>query len=478
MSSKSRIRLFKTISFKITLWYLLSVMGILLFSGTFLYFRLQHKLIKKADQLILDEEEELLLTLLDKNSTLNDLRSTIALEFSEDRYYKLSIRLLDAEGNTVIVSDNFSSQIQETSELVIARIREEESIFQTVRVHERKYPFRLLTKTINQDGSLKYILQIGLYMKPMYKTIENLESNLLVLIPILIILSIAGGWFLARRSLSPIENITITTREITASNLNKRLLPTHTGDEVDELANTINLMLDRIEDSFIRVAQFTSDVSHELRTPVATIKTGTEVILSKERTTEEYRELLENNLSTLERMTRMISDLLELSRSDSGTSILHLKSFNLSNMLKDLQNKFRLVSETENINILFNEVPGLQIKADEDLLRRLFSNLLDNAIKFTSSGGSVSILLEDRGNDVVTCIKDTGIGISEEHREKVFDRFFRVDSSRSRDTGGTGLGLNICKNVVELHQGKIEVKSQVSVGSTFEVTLPKNLTHS
>ena len=478
MSSKSRIRLFKTISFKITLWYLLSVMGILLFSGTFLYFRLQHKLIKKADQLILDEEEELLLTLLDKNSTLNDLRSTIALEFSEDRYYKLSIRLLDAEGNTVIVSDNFSSQIQETSELVIARIKEEESIFQTVRVHERKYPFRLLTKTINQDGSLKYILQIGLYMKPMYKTIENLESNLLVLIPILIILSIAGGWFLARRSLSPIENITITTREITASNLNKRLLPTHTGDEVDELANTINLMLDRIEDSFIRVAQFTSDVSHELRTPVATIKTGTEVILSKERTTEEYRELLENNLSTLERMTRMISDLLELSRSDSGTSILHLKSFNLSNMLKDLQNKFRLVSETENINILFNEVPGLQIKADEDLLRRLFSNLLDNAIKFTSSGGSVSILLEDRGNDVVTCIKDTGIGISEEHREKVFDRFFRVDSSRSRDTGGTGLGLNICKNVVELHQGKIEVKSQVSVGSTFEVTLPKNLTHS
>lgn len=276
----------------------------------------------------------------------------------------------------------------------------------------------------------------------------------------------------------PIENITRTTREITASNLNKRLLPTHTGDEVDELANTINLMLDRIEDSFVRIVQFTSDVSHELRTPVAAIKTGTEVMLSRERTVEEYRELLENNLSALERMTRMISDLLEISRSDSGVNILHLKSFNLGNMLKELQNKFRLISETKNINILFNEVPGFQITGDKDLLRRVFSNLLDNAIKFTSSGGSVSITLTDRGNDIVTGIKDTGIGISEEHLEKIFDRFFRVDTSRSRDTGGIGLGLNICKNVVELHKGNIDVKSKTGIGSTFEVILPKNITNS
>ncbi len=478
MSSKNRIRFLKTISFKIILWYLLSVMGILLFSGTFLCFRLQHKLNKKADQLILDEEEELLLTLLDKNSTLNDLKSTIALEFSEDRYYKLSVRLLDAKGKTIIVSDNFSVKDLETSEIAVTKAKGGESVFQSVRVRERKYPFRLLTKAIDQDGSLKYILQIGLYMKPLYKTIKNLKSNLLMLMPILIVFSIAGGWFLARRSLSPIENITRITREITASNLNKRLVPTHTGDEVDELANTINLMLGRIEDSFIRIAQFTSDVSHELRTPVAALKTGAEVILSKERTAEEYRDLIENNLSDLERMTRMISDLLELSRSDSNTNILHLKSFSLDNLLNELQNKFRLISETKNINILINELPDMQIEGDKDLLRRVFSNLLDNAIKFTSPGGSVSISLADRGNDVVTCIQDTGIGISEKHLGKVFDRFFRVDSSRSRDTGGTGLGLNICKNVVELHKGKIEVKSKAGEGSTFEVTLPKNLTNS
>ena len=478
MSSKNRIRFLKTISFKITLWYLLSVMGILLFSGTFLYFRLQHKLNKKADQLILDEEEELLLTLLDKDSTLNGLKSTIALEFSEDRYYKLSIRLLDAEGKTIIASDNFSAQDLEASEIAVTKAKGGESVFQTVRVLERKYPFRLLTEAIDQDGSLKYILQIGLYMKPLYKTIENLKSNLLILMPILIVLSIAGGWFLSRRSLSPIENIIRTTQKITASNLNKRLLPTHTGDEVDELANTINLMLGRIEDSFVRIAQFTSDVSHELRTPVAALKTGTEVILSKERTAEEYRDLLENNLSTLERMSRMISDLLELSRSDSGANNLHLKSFDLGNTLKELQNKIGLISEAKSISILFNEVPDFQITGDQDLLRRVFSNLLDNAIKFTSSGGNVSITIEDRDNDVVTCIKDTGIGIAEAHLEKVFDRFFRVDSSRSRDTGGTGLGLNICKNIVAFHKGTIKVESQLGVGSTFVVTLPKNLTNS
>ncbi|MFV1974705.1 MAG: heavy metal sensor histidine kinase [Candidatus Scalindua sp.] len=477
MLSKNRIKFFKTIGFRIALWYLLSVMGILLFSGTFLYYRLRHTLVKKAYNLMLDEEQELLLTLLDKNSTRNDLVSSIALEFSEDRHYKLSIRVLDVDGNMVLVSDNFSFQNLETSEMAIAKAKEGKVVFERVRVRGRKYPYRLLTKAVYQEDSVRYILQMGLYMKPMYKTIENLEENFMMLVPVLIIFSIAGGWLIARRSLAPIENINKTTRRITSSNLSARISPTHTGDELDELIMSINLMLNRLEDSFKKTVQFTSDVSHELRTPLAALKTGTEVILSKERTTKEYLELLENNLNALERMSRMITDLLELSKSDSGSNISHLKSFNLGDMLKELQNKFRPVSDSKEIRSSVNGIPDVYINGDEILLRRVFANLLDNAIKYTSPGGRVSVSLEDRRNDdVVVRITDTGVGISEDNIGKIFDRFFRVDKSRFRGTGGTGLGLNISKTIAELHQGKIEVKSELGMGSTFEVTLPKNLT--
>ena len=474
-----KARIHKTIGFKIVLWYMLSVMAILVFSGTFLYFRLRHKLIKKADEFILDEKEELMLSIMDRNTTLSDLKRIIELEFSEDRYYKLSVRLLDAEGNTIVSSDNFSIHNLKESEIAIENAKKSEKVFKVVQAQEDMYPYRLLTQAIYQDRSLKYILQICLYLKPVYKTIENIEENFILLIPPLIIFSITGGWIIARRSLFPIKNITKTTQEITASNLNMRLRLPNTGDEIDELAITINLMLDRIEESFQKVVQFSSDVSHELRTPIASLKTGTEVTLSKERSAKEYRELLENNLNSLERMSRLISDLLELSRSDSDTDIIDIKPFNLGTMMKEIQSKFMPVSDSKNIRSSFETIPDVIIKGDEILLRRVFSNLLDNAIKYTSSGGTISLSLEERVNDVIACISDTGIGISQENLGKIFDRFFRVDTSRSREeSGGAGLGLSISRNIVELHKGKIEVKSDPGTGSTFKVILPKDLVNS
>ncbi|GAX60270.1 signal transduction histidine kinase [Candidatus Scalindua japonica] len=260
--------------------------------------------------------------------------------------------------------------------------------------------------------------------------------------------------------------------------MKRRIFSSHTGDEVDELAHTINIMLDRIEESFTKIAQFTADVSHELRTPVASLKTGIEVMLSKDRTAAEYRKLLYHSLVSLERITRTISDLMELSRSDSGSNILHLKSFNLGNTLKEIQRKFSPVSDTKNIVLSNKEFPEVEINGDKIMLRRVFANLLDNAIKYTSPGGRVYISLEDRNDDVIVSITDTGVGITEESLRKIFDRCFRVDTSRSGETGGSGLGLSISKNIVEFHKGRIEVRSDIGVGSTFDVILPKNLINS
>lgn len=474
MSSKSRTRFFKTLGFKIALWYSLTVLLILLIIGGFLYYRLKHSLIKETDNILFDVSEDVVQTILAHDYSTSDLLKSMRIESSSQRYLRVTMRLYDTEQNTFIDPGNFITPNLRISDDEITKAVKGESTLKTIRVEGASAPYRLITRYVETDDH-KYILQVGIYMKLPYKTVENMQENFLMSMPILILFSIVGGWFISKKSLHPIENITEETQKITSSNLDKRLVSTRTGDELDNLIHTINLMLDRIEESFVRIAQFTSDVSHELRTPVAALKTGTEVTLSKERTSEEYRELLENNLSSLERMSRMISDLLELSMSDSGTNILHLKSFNLSNMLNDLQNKFKPVSDSKGIRLSFNGLPDININGDETLLRRVFANLLDNATKYTSKGGRISLSLKDRENDVIARISDTGIGISKKNLGKIFDRFFRVDPSRSREAGGSGLGLNISKNIVELHKGRIEVESEPGEGSTFQVILPKNL---
>jgi len=476
MLSKSRVRFFKTVSVRTALRYSLSVLLMLLVLGSFLYFRLRHTLNKETDRILFDESEEIRQSIQGDNYTTNDIQKLIRIETTTKKYLRTTVRLYDTEQSSFIGSENFIVPDLKLSDDEIAKAIKGENSLKKIWVEGLRSPYRLITRPVMIDNSCKYILQVGIYMRLTYKTVENMEENFLMSAPLLIILSIVGGWFISRNSLSPITKMTETARQITGSDLKRRIFLSGKGDEVDELANTINIMLDRIEDSFTKIAQFTADVSHELRTPVASLKTGIEVILSKERTAEEYRKLLYHSLVSLERITRTISDLMELSRSDSDSNILQLKSFNIGSMLKEIQEKFRLVSDTKDIVLPNKEFPDVEINGDKIMLRRVFANLLDNAIKYTLPGGRVYISLEDRNDDVVISITDTGVGIAESNLGKIFDRCFRVDTSRSGETGGSGLGLNISKNIVELHKGRIEVKSDIGERSTFYVILPKNLT--
>ncbi|WP_096893558.1 heavy metal sensor histidine kinase [Candidatus Scalindua japonica] len=478
MSSKSRIRLFNTIGVRIALWYSVSVLLMLLVLGSFLYYRLTHTLNKETDRILFDESEFIVQSIKNNSYTTNDLLKLIEIKSSSKRYLRTSIRLYDIEQSSFIGSENFFFPDLEISADKMGKMVQGEQTLEKIWVEGLRSPYRLITRPVVIGNSCKYILQVGIYMRLSYKSVENMEENFLMSAPILIILSIIGGWLISRKNLSPITKMTETARQITGSDMKRRIFSSHTGDEVDELAHTINIMLDRIEESFTKIAQFTADVSHELRTPVASLKTGIEVMLSKDRTAAEYRKLLYHSLVSLERITRTISDLMELSRSDSGSNILHLKSFNLGNTLKEIQRKFSPVSDTKNIVLSNKEFPEVEINGDKIMLRRVFANLLDNAIKYTSPGGRVYISLEDRNDDVIVSITDTGVGITEESLRKIFDRCFRVDTSRSGETGGSGLGLSISKNIVEFHKGRIEVRSDIGVGSTFDVILPKNLINS
>lgn len=474
MRLKNRIKFFKRIGFKITLWYSLSVLVISVLAGSFLYYRLRHKLEKEVRGLLLDECHDIMQPILAGNFNLEDMRDAIERESSSRKFHKISARLLDARQNVLISSANFIDPFLKIPEKIYENAKNDKETFTIVRIKGSKSPYLLLTKPAFLNGSAEYLLQMAISLRASCKASENFLENVITAIPGIIIITIAGGWFIAKKSLSPVEEITKAAQNITALSLNTRLKSINTGDELDELTNTINLMLNRLDDSFKRIVQFTSDVSHELRTPIATLRAGTEVMLAKDRKPEVYRELLENNLGEYEKITRMIEDLLVILKSDSGTKVLHLKIFSLSNMLKELGNTFGLISEVKNINFDINKISDLKINGDEMLLRRVFSNLLDNAVKYTNPGGNIRLMLESADGKALVSIKDTGIGISEDQKGLVFDRFFRADPSRSRETGGAGLGLSICKNIVELHNGKIEVKSTLGAGSTFIVTLPKN----
>ncbi len=471
MYSKNKIKFFKKIGFKITLWYLLSVLIIIGIVGSYLYYSLDLKLNRQVNTLLKDQVEDILHPT--KKLNLNDLNTAIKRETSYRKIHKISARLIDTEKKVVVTSPNFFDPPLTISSKSIAAAQNGNEIIETIRIKNNNNCYRLLTKPIEYDGSLKYFLQIAIYLEDTYKTLDHFKQRILILIPGVIVITIIGGWFISRKSLAPINHIINSSKSITSENLDARLNPVHTGDELEQLTKTINLMLERIEKSFKKNVQFTSDASHELRTPITGLKAGTEVILSKGRSAEEYRELHENNLIVFEGLTRMIDDMFLLSRSDSSLGELKSSTFLLNGLLNELHATFSLLSELKNINFTVKSSNPVKICGDRALLKRSLSNIIDNSIKYTPSGRNVCLYFEEKNDNVAIYVEDNGTGISDKYKDRIFDRFFRVDLSRTRWTGGAGLGLSICKDIIDFHHGKIEVKSKIGEGSTFIVTLPK-----
>jgi signal transduction histidine kinase len=237
---------------------------------------------------------------------------------------------------------------------------------------------------------------------------------------------------------------------------------------------SLNQMLDRLDKSFRRVRQFSGDASHELHTPLTILRGETEVTLRWAKSPEEFRDMLRSNMEEIDRMERIIESLLTLAKSEVGELTLEMKELSLSDLVQELYLQSSLLCETKQIDVqLLLEVDEeIRIRGDELRLRQMFLNLISNAIKYTPEKGSLNIVLAMDNSFARVDIKDSGIGIPEEHQPHIFDRFYRVDKARNRMDGGTGLGLAIVKWIVEAHGGSIAVASEVMKGSTFSVCLP------
>ena len=346
----------------------------------------------------------------------------------------------------------------------------------TLDVPHGESSFRICTYFYREGGKLKYVIQIATHLHTMHESIENFRGHLFIAFFLALFFGSIGGWLLSRKSLRPIDKITETTKRITASNLSERLPLQGTGDDLDRLATTINQMMERLEESFQKLSRFTADAAHELRTPLAALKGETEVLLSRKRSSEDYQEALTNNLERLDFLTKLVNDLLILSQADEGKASLKIENLNFSELLKELYEAFNIVAMQKKISFTFSAPEEALINGDSIKLKQLFSNLIDNAIKYTSDGGTISLIVQPGKDQVTVVLKDTGIGIPSDDLPHIFDRFYRVDTSRSRLSGGVGLGLSICQWIVKAHHGTIDVKSQPHQGTTFTVTLPTHPT--
>lgn len=275
----------------------------------------------------------------------------------------------------------------------------------------------------------------------------------------------------------PLGYIAAKTRRITSKNLSERLTPRGTGDEMDHLVQTINGMIERLEDSFERMAEFTADASHELKTPLCAMRGEAEVLLSKRRTPEEYEEGLAHFVDRFDHLNRLLNDLTLLSESDSYPVRLEMSPLRLDLLIRNIGNLFQIFAEQKEILFEVGPLQEITVLGDRTRLQQLFTNLLDNAIKYTPRG-SIRISLEETDGTAVVRVKDTGMGIPPQEQEKIFKRFYRVDKSRSRETGGVGLGLSIVQWIAHAHNGGIEVISELDKGSTFIVRLPLHHTPS
>jgi heavy metal sensor kinase len=322
-------------------------------------------------------------------------------------------------------------------------------------------------------GGQKYLVLAVQPLDDMAADLALLRRVLLLALPLLIGLAGAGGYWLTSRNLAPLAWMAGQARRITHSNLETRLEIGGAAEELVVLAASFNELLSRLDQSFGHMRRFVADASHELRTPISIIRGEADVALSADRSAAEYQQTLAIVLDESRRLSRLVDDLLNLARADAGRVTLQVQEFYLNDLLAECCRSAQTLASARHIALQCRGGEDVAFRGDEQLVRRMLMNLIDNAIRYTPAGGHVTAALEAGPAGVAIRISDTGAGIAPDAIPHVFERFYRGDQARSRQDGGFGLGLAIVKWIAESHHGAVELASTQGVGCTFTVTLPR-----
>ena len=454
---------------RLTLWYGALLLAILAGMGVLSYRVLAWSLVRDVDVSIRAVAEVIRATGQARTSFLINPAPEELREILGSRFLDTFFQLLDPEGEPGRRSLRLSGPLPLSADARRNAARGRET-FETVVLPPEEH-VRLVTLPVRREGRPAGLVQVGMTLTAVDAALFRYLQILLALLPIGLALAVAGGAWIARRALAPVRAMARQAREITAENLTRRVPRRGAEDELDYLADTLNVVLARLEAAFAELRRFTADAAHELRTPLTALKGGLEVALRHPRSAEAYEHTLRGSLDEVNWLIRLAEDLLLLSRATAGAGLARARVELEPLLLDGLDVGLRLADGT-GVMVGAGAVERAAVLGDAPALRRLLLILVENAVKYTPEGGLVELSLTRAGDEVCLAVRDTGIGIDRADAARVFEPFVRLDDARSRETGGAGLGLAIARSIAVAHGGRITLDSAPKEGSVFTVHLP------
>ncbi len=467
MSLRRVIRFQNTLAFRLTLWYA----GIFTLSSCvafLLFYTLITSVIRgRTDQELLSQGRRFSAILATEG--LEDVKSGAVLEAQAAGVKKVFFRLVAFNGQ-VFSSSNMSywQNIVIHQSALEQLLRGNHAVFETIAIRNRREEVRILYARLSPT----VILQVGQTMENYSRFLDAFKGIFIATMTLLIVGAAGVGWFMARRAVSGIEAVTQTAQKISGGALEERVPVKARADEIDQLAITFNQMLDRIQALLSEIKEMSDNIAHDLRSPITRIRGIAEVTLTSEDSLSAYENMAASTIEECDRLLDMINTMLMISKAESGVDKLSREEINLPGLVRQACELFEPMAEDKGVTLGFDGAGEIHFSGDTRMIQRMLSNLLDNAIKYTPSGGSVTASMTEDDVKVAISIKDTGIGISSSDLPHIFERFYRCDQSRSQP--GTGLGLSLARAVARVHGGDITVVSRLDHGSTFTVTLPKS----
>jgi two-component system heavy metal sensor histidine kinase CusS len=449
-----------SIRWRLTLWYGAVLAAVLVAFSVAVFWELRRDLLQRVDDGLHEELTDVLFE-MGRATSAEGLLEWLDRRFG--RHEGFDFQITNEEGQRFFASQRLAKRM-----LPVAKSVSTTETFETINTDGR---FRVIeVQATGPQGPLS--IQIARSLESFDHELSELLFVFMVTGPATLFVTLGSGYFLAGRALGPVQAITRTADQITAERLDRRIEVVNPDDDLGALSRTLNGMIERLESSFHDMQRFTADAAHELRTPLAIIRNEAEVTLRAARSTEEYSHTLENILEETARLTQLSDHLLFLCRQDAGLYTKATDPLAVNDLIQDVVSQMQLLAQEKNITLSLEKNTPCQVVADAAQLRRVCYNLLDNAIKYSPIGGRVTVSSTVQNGSVKLIVADNGIGIAAEHLAHVFERFYRVDPSRNRDTEGTGLGLAISQAIVEAHAGEIGVESVLGQGTRFVVRLP------
>ena len=460
MRSGSRNRIEKSLALRLTVWYAASFLVITVALSIISYVYL-FSAVRDNRKIIQSRIKQF--TAIAHDQGVDAIGRSGNIKYSKSVRKAVVIRVVDAHGDV-----SFQSNPEIWTEFQSAyRTVSTVGAWQYVPSSQDRDVLELMTVRLPGE----YLLQVGKEIQDRKEILEHYRDTMIGVTSGMILIGLAGGAFLAFRAMQPVRHLSQVIQSIVLTgNINARVPESGRGDELDDLSRLFNQMLGRIEALIVGMKEALDNVAHDLRTPLTRLRGAAEVALQGNPTSDQYREALANSIEESDRVLSLLNSLMDISEAENGTMRLKPEKLNLSKMLAEVAELYQYVAEEKNVSISVAGSPDMVITADGKRMRQVFTNLLDNAIKYNSSGGRVIIRARQELTRTIVTFEDTGMSIAPEEVDKIWDRLYRGDKSRSQ--AGLGLGLSLVKAVIRAHHGTVDVVSETGKGSVFTLSLP------